>query len=453
MRNVVHRDEHSEAQATTKTGESNIMKKITVGSFCSGTEAPLFALKTMGVAVEHIFSSEINRDALRFMKQNNFPKYLFGDIVHELNLSDVPTVDLFVAGPPCQSFSILNNNRLNLDKKGQVDDRVRCFARCLEYIDRKRPKLAILENVRPLARIWKKSLGQKVRGWNEDSDKFLGAWNEEILPWIEKLRSNFHIAIDIISPTSCDCPHERHRTYIVLSRRDCFASPFVFPAPIPLTKTYHSLLDPAGEVAPDVLPLTGYHKKQIALARERYGEAWRGGVKNLNVLGKQLRLETAVRNHSDVCACLINSNRTIVFDQGTNPEGDRYMSKQEMLRFQGFPSDVKSEGLSNNQLSNLVGNAMNVSVLKALLGNIIRDLTDVVQSGKGGELGAREEGKKKPSKAKKSSLSASPPPSDRRPKRRVTRGAKNRTRSLRLKEVRVFLNTVNGKSKLFALLE
>ena len=154
------------------------------------------------------------------------------------------------------------------------------------------------------------------------------------------------------------------------------------------------------------------------------------------------------------------SNQTLsiflvgIFDQGTNPEGDRYMSKQEMLRFQGFPSDVKSEGLSNNQLSNLVGNAMNVSVLKALLGNIIGDLTDVVQSGKGGELGAREEENKKPSKAKKGSLSASPPPpSDRRPKRRITRGAKNRTRSLRLKEVRVFLKTVNGKSKLFALFE
>tara|TARA_B100000767_G_C19605935_1_gene467717 strand:- start:61 stop:729 length:669 start_codon:yes stop_codon:yes gene_type:complete len=222
-----------------------------------------------------------------------------------------------------------------------------------------------------------------------------------------------------------------------------------------LTKTYHSLLDPAGEVAPDVLPLTGYHKKQIALARQKYGEAWRGGVKNLNVLGKQLRLETAVRNHSNVCACMIHSNRTIVFDQGTNPEGDRYMSKQEMLRFQGFPSDVKSEGLSNNQLSNLIGNAMNISVLKALLGNIIVGLTDVVQSGKGGELGAREGGKKKTSKTKKGSLSGSvqPPPSDRRPTRRVSRGSRKRSLSLKWREVRLFHETVNGKSKLVALLE
>jgi len=202
-----------------------------------------------------------------------------------------------------------------------------------------------------------------------------------------------------------------------------------------LTKTYRDLLDPAGAVATDVLPLTGYHKKQIALARERYGEAWRGGVKNLNVLGKQLRLETAVRHHSDVCACMIHSNRTIVFDQGTNPDNDRYMSKAEMLRFQGFPSDVKSEGLSNNQLSNLVGNAMNVSVLKALLGNIIGDLTEVVRSGKGEELGA---GRKKPSKR-----------NERRPGPR-SRGS---SRSLRLKEVRLFLETLNGKSKLVALLE
>lgn len=434
---------------------------IRVGSFCSGTEAPLFALREMGIAVDHVFSSEINRDALLFMKQNNFPQHLYGDIVHELNLIDVPTVDLFVAGPPCQSFSILNNNRLNLDKKGQVDDRVLCFARCLEYIELKRPKSAVLENVRPLARIWKKSLGQTVRGWNEESDKFLGAWNERILPWIQKLRESYHISIDIVSPTSCNCPHERNRTYIMLTRRDCFSSPFVFPAPIPLTRTYRDLLDPAGFVAPDIRPLTAYHKKTIALARERYGESWRGGVKNLNVLGKQLKLETAVRNHSDVCACMIHSNRTVVFDDGTDPSGDRYLSKREMLILQGFPEDVKSEGLSNNQLSNLVGNAMNVSVLKSLFGNLVGELARVVRMGTGGALQANERGErgkggKWGDRSERSEGGTRRPSRTRRPRGSASdndRPARSRSRRLKLKEIHIFMAKVDGKSKLMTFVD
>ena len=72
---------------------------------------------------------------------------MYGDIT-KLKYKSLPYVDLFVAGPPCQLFSTLNNDRLCSD-----DSRLDVLVSCLKYIKAKRPKFAIIENVVPIQKL------------------------------------------------------------------------------------------------------------------------------------------------------------------------------------------------------------------------------------------------------------------------------------------------------------
>ena len=57
---------------------------------------------------------------------------------------DIPDIDIYVSGFPCQPFSRANKFKTN------VDPRLNLFINCLEVITHKLPKIFILENVKTL---------------------------------------------------------------------------------------------------------------------------------------------------------------------------------------------------------------------------------------------------------------------------------------------------------------
>ena len=76
--------------------------KIKYADDCSGICAPLIALKNLGIPVEHMFSSDIDKFARASILANYAPKVLYDDMTIE---RDLPKLDIYVAGVPCQSFS------------------------------------------------------------------------------------------------------------------------------------------------------------------------------------------------------------------------------------------------------------------------------------------------------------------------------------------------------------
>ena len=91
--------------------KTTIMKTLKVGTDCSGIEAPIEALKKIkskyGINFNHSFSSETNEYAIECIKENNNPEILFGDI-QKRNIKDVPDIDVYVSGFPCQPYSRAN---------------------------------------------------------------------------------------------------------------------------------------------------------------------------------------------------------------------------------------------------------------------------------------------------------------------------------------------------------
>lgn len=80
------------------------MKKLNVVSVFDGMSCGQIALKELGFEVENYFASEVDKYAIK-VANKNFPNmHNLGSIVG-LDTSELPSIDLYIGGSPCQSFS------------------------------------------------------------------------------------------------------------------------------------------------------------------------------------------------------------------------------------------------------------------------------------------------------------------------------------------------------------
>jgi len=125
---------------------------LRIGTDCSGIEAPIQALRQLGIPHRHVWSSDIDKFCIQSIKANYDPERLYGDPngpypdgdITKRDNSTLPDVDLYVCGFPCQPFSLAG------DRKGFEDKRGNVFWSCLDVIKLKQPKYFILENVKGL---------------------------------------------------------------------------------------------------------------------------------------------------------------------------------------------------------------------------------------------------------------------------------------------------------------
>ena len=96
-------------------------------------------------------------------------KYPEGDITKR-DIKDVPDIDLYICGFPCQSFSMAGNRDGFDGKTGNV------FFGCLEVIKEKHPKIFILENVKGLLSHDKKKTFKTVLDELEKIEEYSIVW-------------------------------------------------------------------------------------------------------------------------------------------------------------------------------------------------------------------------------------------------------------------------------------
>ena len=336
---------------------------------CSGMDAPVYALKKALPKhdIDHVFSAEVDAAALRFLRNNHAPKHVYGDIT-KLSMKALPHVDLFVAGPPCQSFSAITAST-----EKAMRERVDVFAACLRYILLKQPKQAVIENVAIVRRLVQASLGQQDRRLFQREAKADSnpVWDERVTPLLKKIARRFHIFTQVLSPHECGCPQHRKRTYIVFRRKDLFDATFHFHFPPKQTTTTTTTTTMTVFDIVDKNDKTEYYKltentKRVAERAIRgfcSGEAFVVSAKTLELRAKHGQPPRRDPNVSD---CVIACGRHILLDKGNV----RALSIEELLALQGFePQQVDVSGLSYTQMNKLVGNAMNVALLQRLFGN------------------------------------------------------------------------------------
>ncbi len=113
---------------------------MNVLSLFDGMACGLVALKRAGIKVDNYFASEIDKYAIQIAKKNHPKIQHLGDI-EDYHRWVLPRIDLIIAGPPCQGFSIAGKG-LNWD-----DPRSQLFFKAIEILWKYNPRYFLFENV------------------------------------------------------------------------------------------------------------------------------------------------------------------------------------------------------------------------------------------------------------------------------------------------------------------
>lgn len=115
--------------------------KMNVLSLFDGMSCGQIALDRLGIKVDNYFACEIDKYAMQ-VTQANFPNTIqLGDVT-KVDLSELPKIDLILAGSPCQGFSFAGK-QLAFD-----DPRSALFFEFVKILKEVKPKYFLLENVR-----------------------------------------------------------------------------------------------------------------------------------------------------------------------------------------------------------------------------------------------------------------------------------------------------------------
>ena len=117
---------------------------MNVLSYYDGISCGQIALNKSGIKYSNYFAAEINKYAIK-VTNHNFKKTIqLGDVT-KINVEELPKIDLFIGGSPCQGFS-LAGKQLNFE-----DERSKLFFEYVKSLNKlrdKNPDLKfLLENV------------------------------------------------------------------------------------------------------------------------------------------------------------------------------------------------------------------------------------------------------------------------------------------------------------------
>jgi len=318
---------------------------LRIGTDCSGMETPVMALQELGVAYDHKFSCDIDKNVKKQILQNFPPAVWYDDLMTRDNqASSTPAVDLYVAGFPCQPFSAAGLKKGFADKRGMV------FYGVADYIDCKRPRAFVLENVKRLI------------GHDQ------GRTFAEVQRSLQSIGDGaYEVQWRCLNTQDHGVPQSRPRVYIVGIRRDCKQCEFEFPEALP-SVDLDSVLDPVVkrptmEMLPPESNGTAHGNVKEVLAQLQ--AAKKSPLKNTYVidLDASPRFRVVMENRV-MCMTKSRASGFWVTSRG------RRMNLDEMLRCQGMRRCFK-QVVSDLALGGQIGNAMSQNILERLFVNLL----------------------------------------------------------------------------------
>jgi DNA (cytosine-5)-methyltransferase 1 len=299
-----------------------------------------FRLALQNLGGRCVFTSEWNDNAKKTYRAN-FGQTPFGDITKDYTKNYIPKdFEVLCAGFPCQAFSIAGY------RKGFHDTRGTLFFDIEKIIEKHRPKVVFLENVKNLI----------------SHDK--GNTFNIILEILEE-KLGYKVYFKILnSSTHANIPQNRERIFIVAFDPEQVPNhiSFKFPEPIPLTKTIHNLLE-KGKQADNL-----YYKED-----HRYYPELKKTITSKDTVYQWRRVYVR-ENKSNLCPTLTANmgagghNVPLILDDF----GIRKLTPKECFAFQGYPVDKYIlPNIANSGLYMQAGNSVTTTLIERIFKNII----------------------------------------------------------------------------------
>ena len=358
----------AEPQSAQQSG-CHGQRQVVIASDCAGLHTVSIALSLLSLPHRTAFMSEVDSKAMSVIMENFdlSGTSVCKDVMKRQDgqLQRLGEVDLYTAGPPCQSCS-------NMGLQAGIDDpRGIVFLRLLHTVRTVSPRCFIFENVAALA--------------SKPFASVLGA----ILATLQNLRSSdgdraYKVRMRILdTQTHGGLPQHRKRLYIVGWKRDEAKHEFEWPSTI----KRHSIDDIISAAGPTVTsfvrPKLTRRRRQILCSmhdtiraaggdpdRETHIVDLNSGFTHRPVLG--LRRRRKLMRETCIVPCLTKTRCT---------EGGHWLTRQrrmmtlsELEALQGLPpgSFRLPTGVTECQFAGMIGNAFTVSVIGRVALNLLR---------------------------------------------------------------------------------
>jgi DNA (cytosine-5)-methyltransferase 1 len=300
---------------------------LRIGTDCSGIEAPIQALQQLGIAFEHSFSCDKDKFVLQSIKANYHPNKIYTDITKRKHAL-LPDIDIYVCGFPCQPFSLMGN------KMGTEDSRSNIMFQCIKVIEKKLPKIFILENVKNFKFIQK---GQPFNYLLSELKK-IKTCNKDLA---------YNVSFDILNTKDYGIPQNRERIFIIGIRKDIQKETYTTPEKLNMKPLDDFIIDKTININTNIP----------------------------NTIIKKLKKINYEKNY--ICCCdtygyMKNISPTLTLSGCKymyHTTYNRYLTSKECLLLQGFPSNFVNI-VGDVNLCKQIGNSMSVNVLKVIFQKI-----------------------------------------------------------------------------------
>ncbi|MFK5880312.1 MAG: DNA cytosine methyltransferase [Flavobacteriaceae bacterium] len=301
-----------------------------------------FRLALQNIGGKCVYTSEWDKGAKKTYREN-FGEIPFGDITKESTKNYIPKeFDVLCAGFPCQAFSIAGN------RKGFADTRGTLFFDVEKIIEKHRPKVVFLENVKNLV--------------SHNNGKTF-----DIIIEILKEKLGYKVFSSVLnSITHANIPQNRERIFIIAfdPKQVPNFEYFKFPEKIKLTKTIHDILENGKQEDKYYYPKNHQYYPELKKTMTSKDTVY------------QWRRVYVRENKSNACP-------TLTANMGTGGHnvplikdsyGIRKLTPRECFSFQGYPQNYVLPNLANGRLYMQAGNSVTTTLIERIANEITKVL-------------------------------------------------------------------------------
>ena len=303
--------------------------------------------KGSALEMKHVFSCDKLR-ASKLLIHHHFPPGEWQNDIKKRDVANTPDCDVYSFTAPCQAHSLLGK------RKGFDDDaRSQLLIFALEYIETKKPKCVISENVAQV----------------KTDEKFMS------LTIAVLTKNGYVFEFNDVNTHDYNVPQSRTRLYLIAIRQDCLRSKTCgvnwWPDPVPCTAPIRNFIRKLPDSEFQMLPQHKLHHDNVTRAYEKVVQ-----------LGKNPFGETVIidmKSSETFSGLTVGVSPTLT---RTRCSGLGYwcsykggvLSIADMCALQGFDADELDFAgccVSDAAAGGLIGNAQSLNVVNAILPHML----------------------------------------------------------------------------------